>query len=176
MNRSKKANNSSPGLRVAKGENDMTKETYGYREFIKAFILKERYKDAASELRDYHSGLYTHLKDFFGADLDSLVSSENRNQEHNGLDWLFRLTLGCYLSISSPFGGFLEAPREICDLFESHGGKIDAAVNGYQKVCFDLMCEIYKIIFGPTDKRMTSDELRKLGFNDRDEPDEADFL
>lgn len=36
--------------------------------------------------------------------------------------------------------------------------------------------EIYRIIFGASDKRMTSAELRKLGFDDSEEPDEVDFI
>jgi hypothetical protein len=154
----------------------MTKETYGYKEFIEAFILKERYKDAAPELRDYHAGLYDHLRDFFGADLDRLVSTKDWTRERHGLDLLFRRTLEGYLGISSPFGGFLEAPREICDLYESYGGRIDVAVDSYQEACLDLMCEIYRLIFGATDKHITSVELRKLGFDDSEEPDELDFI
>ena len=38
------------------------------------------------------------------------------------------------------------------------------------------MGETYLALFGASDKRMTSAELRKLGLDDSEEPDEADFL
>lgn len=154
----------------------MNDKVYGYKDLIKAYIQKKRYENAAPGLRDYHAGLYSHLKSFFGVDLDRIEQNANLKSQFHGLDRLFRDSLEKYLGISSPFSRFLEAPKQICDLHDTYGRKLSEIEGKYKQVCFDLMCEIYGIVFGRTDKQITSDELKKHGFDDSLEPDELDFL
>jgi len=154
----------------------MTKKTYDYRDLVRTYILTKGYENAAPELRDYYGGLYSRLKSFFAADLDQIGSISDAESDSFGLDRLLHRCLEQYLRVWSPFSGFLEAPRRICDLYEKYGKRLTVIENKYKTACFDLMCEIYRTVLGVTDKKISSDELRKLGFDDSLEPDEVDFF
>jgi len=154
----------------------MNNRTYNYKDLIKAYISAKRYQDASPELRDYYADLYSCLSSFFGIDLIEIEQKANLKSQYCGLDSLFHKALDQYLGISSPFSGFLEAPRRICDLYKKYGKRLTEIENAYKAACFDLMREIYKIVFGATDKQITSDELKRLGFDDSEEPDELDFF
>jgi hypothetical protein len=154
----------------------MNNKTYNYKDLIKAYISAKRYQNASPELRDYYAGLYSCLSSFFGIDLHEIEQNANLKSQYCGLDSLFHKALDRYLGISSPFSDFLEAPRNICDLHDTYGIKLSELEDKYKGVCFGLMCEIHRIIFGATDKQITSDELKKLGFDDSQEPDELDFF
>jgi len=154
----------------------MYEKTYDYRDLIRTFIQKKRYEKAAPELRDYYDELYSVLSSFFGTDLDQMEQTEELKPDSPGYGRLFERCLESYLDASSPFGGYLEAPREICDLYQAHGKKLKDLVEKYQDACFNLMCEIYVLVYGVTDKKITSDDLRKLGFDDSEEPDKLDYF
>ncbi len=154
----------------------MPKRTYDYRDLVRIYIKKKRFENAAPGLRDYYAELYNILRRFFGADLDQLADPEDRRTDSPGYGHLFERCLESCLGVYSPFGGYLEAPREICDLYEGHGKKMNNLVDQYKDACFDLMCEIYVLVYGKTDKKITSGELCKRGFDDSEEPDELDFI
>jgi hypothetical protein len=154
----------------------MSKKTYDHRDLVRTYVLAKSYEKAAPELRDYYGGLYSGLSSFFGADLDQIGSISDAESDSFGMDHLFNRCLEQYLRVSSPFGEFIEAPRRICDLYEKYGKRLTEIENNYKAACFDLMCEICRIVFGATDKQITSDELKRLGFDDSEEPDELDFF
>lgn len=52
---------------------------------------------------------------------------------------------------------------------------IDDAVASLRKAHFDLLLDMVEGVHGPCDKIVSSDELRKLGFDDSALPDSDDY-
>jgi len=154
----------------------METKVYTYKDLIKIYILQKQYAQAAKPLQEYYARLYKHLKNFFGTDLDALEQREGYGAELTGLDSLFRCTLECYCNTSSPFDCLIEVPKPISVLYETHGILLNDRMASYKEACFALLCDIYCTMFGKNERKISSQELNKLGFNDSEEPDPLDYL
>jgi len=154
----------------------METKVYSYKGLINAYLMQKRYANAAKPLQKYYADLYKHLKNYFGTDLDTLEQKEEYSPERAGLSQLFGLTLACYYHASNPFESMVEAPKIISDLCDKHSKLLNEHMESYKEECFALLCDMYCIMYGETDKKISSQELKKLGFNDMEEPDPLDYL
>ncbi len=150
--------------------------TYGYRDLIRTYILEKRFENAAPPLRGYYSELYSILSSFFGVDLDRIQEAEDLRVPRAEYTRLFQSCLESYKRAHSPFSSYIEVTRQLARLYETHGRKLDYAAEKYKDACLDLMCEIYCLVYGPTESKITSDELKDRGFDDSEEPYEFDFI
>ncbi len=152
----------------------MANKTYTYEDLISAYLDARRFQNAHADLKAYHTELYRYLSRLFEADFDKPVPTADWRRE--ALWRLFHSTIRRYEETSSPFAGILEAPKEITELYRLHGKRLSESCNQLKQHYFLLLCDLHKRIYGDTGSPITSEDLKRQGFDDSTEPDEYDYL
>ena len=152
--------------------------SYGYRELIQTYIQTQRNNHIHPDFKNHYSGLLTQLEQLFEVDFASPPSS--------GLAlWiLFQATIASYLSLRTPWSGFLEVGlivKKIRDL-GSQGEKIlpqitqiEEVTQTSQELHLHLLSDLFECIYGKRDLVVTSQDLAARSFDTSKEPQAADY-
>lgn len=140
--------------------------TYNIQSFIEAHVAARRFEGKHPDLATFYAARYRALCLAFGFDVQHLPG---------GLPDAFNSAVTAILRTHGAFDGSMEAPRLVGALIQRHGAIIDNAVAALRKAHFDLLLDILEVAHGPCDKVVTSDDLRKLGFDDSSPPDSVDY-
>jgi hypothetical protein len=152
--------------------------SYDYRELIQTYIQTQRNDRRHPAFKNYYTGLLTQLEQMFEVDFASPPSSQL------ALWRLFRTTVASYLSLRTPWSGFLEAGlivQKIKDL-GSQGEKIflqstqiEEGTQTSRELHLQLLSDLFECIYGKRDLVVTSQDLAARGFDTSKEPQAADY-
>lgn len=140
---------------------------YTLMSLMVAHVDALRFENKHPDLATYHTGLY-----------NALLAAFQRNPADLPLE-LSGVFYGAARSIADTGGAFdgsMECPSELIPLVERHSRDIGRAVAALSKAHYALMVDIMERAFGPCSKVVSSDELRQLGFDDRNAPEECDYF
>jgi hypothetical protein len=153
---------------------------YDVRALIEAYIYAQRKDFVHADFTAYYSALLDALQAAFGVRL----SEDGLTLSQRVLWKLFRSTVASLLRITSPWDCFLEAGLLVSKLDESgEPGKlvrrastaIDEANATSRAAHREILYALFPIIFGACDRVVTSEELRRAGFDDTREPDITNY-
>jgi hypothetical protein len=153
---------------------------YDRAALIQAYIAtKEPY--GHDDFKRFYAERLAALERAFGL---SLSHDGARNREYAALWMLFRATADSYLSIRTPRSNFMDDSL-INVKMESLGTRADS-INTYEALIIratetsreahlHMLDELFKVLWGEIDTVVTSKQLRKLGFDDSQEPNWLDY-
>jgi hypothetical protein len=153
---------------------------YDFRVLIEAYIYTQRKNFVHADFTTYYNSLLEALERAFGIRLTGDGLSF-----HQRILWgLFQNTVGSLHQITNPWAGYLEAGLLHKKLEES--GEPGRIVDKASAVIFEankaseaahheILCALFLAIFGEFQKIVTSEELRRAGFDDSKEPDIANY-
>lgn len=85
---------------------------------------------------------------------------------HDPLKHLFEDAVASYLSLRSPFDGYLEAPPEVIRMHRHHGPRISSQVEGLREALLDLLTDLAVARWAlPPSGRVDEKELAHFGFD-----------
>jgi hypothetical protein len=156
---------------------DRLKRPYDYRVLIEAYINAQR---PDLNFTNYYASLLDVLQSQFNVQL----SEENLSFNQRVLWMLFRSTVRSLLQITNPWAGYLEDTLLTLKLMES-GQPGEVVDNARAEICEanvtseaahrEILYALFRAIFGESQRIVTSDELRAVGFDDSREPDIHDY-
>jgi len=154
------------------------KRPYDSHALIEAHIYTQRTDFVHSDFTTYYASLLVALEKLFGIRL----SWEELSFSQKVLWGLFQNTVRSLLQITNPWAGYLEAGLLHKKLDESgEAGKvvdqatqvINEANQASEAAHREILYALFRAIFGECDRVVTSEELRKAGFDESREPDIA---
>jgi len=151
----------------------MKNKTYTYKDLIEAYCSLKRFQRAHRDLKDYYSGLYEGLSAFFQVDFDEPLCGEDR--ERKALRRLFDSAIRYRREVSTPFSGMMEAPAVTLEIYHLYGRRLNELCDQLKELYFLLLCDLYRRIYGDSGRSITSEALKRQGFDDSAEPDELDY-
>lgn len=147
-------------------------KTYTYKDLIESYKYYLLYKDS-DPFFDYYIQRYKSLSKSFGIDFDIEIKSDSKKDDL--LRWFVDSVKATTKRIN-PFDGLMEAPEYIGKLYKEHTRDFMEAEGVLHKAHFKFQCHLFELIYGNTEKTITSAELLENGFNDsQKEPDITDF-
>jgi hypothetical protein len=150
---------------------------YGYQDLIRVYIETQR-KDSHPDFKNYYTGLLTHLEQLFEINFASPPSTQR------ALSMLFRTTIDSYLSLRTPWSGFLEAGLIVKKIqalgpqgeeIFSHSDQIEETTQTSREHHLQLLFHLCEAIYGKRDRVVTSQELAARGFDTSKEPRIEDY-
>lgn len=153
---------------------------YDVRVLIEAYIYAQRKEFVHADFNAYYSALLGALQAAFGVRL----SEDGFTTSQRVLWMLFRSTVASLLRVTSPWENYLEASLLVHKLDESgEPGKavrrasttIDEANATSRAAHREILYALFPIIFGACDRVVTSEDLRRAGFDDTREPDITNY-
>lgn len=144
---------------------------------IAAAISARSHRGAAAPLRDWHQRRYEALARLFLADGPPPPTDRAESLVRGMLDSILDSAIEHAATATTPFDGYLEIPKEVYDLVESHS----ARVNELRAQTRAELCSLVRTILIRTHPateghQVTSADLLREGFDDSDEPDEYDYF
>ena len=153
-----------------------SEEKYNRTALLGAWLENQKMRHAHADLRDYYRRAATAYCRAFKVDLDHLAPDHNVFPD-DPLNDLFRDTVRARQACHSPFSSYLEAPREICELYQRHGEPINAALEAVIRQYDELLLDLLEKIFGITSSDfVTQDDLHRCGFPVESAPDPIDYI
>lgn len=153
---------------------------YDYRAFIDAYVYSQRRDYVHPDFGKYYTSLLHALEKQFGIRL----AHDPLSGRKLALWSLFHNTVSSLLQIRTPWSDYLEAGLIVSTL-ESSGeagrtvmeqsARIDQSVAQSESAHRGMLHALFVAIFGPVDRVVTSEDLRRDGFDDSKEPDLADY-
>jgi hypothetical protein len=159
----------------------MNNRQYTYKELIEAYINAERDDYIHEDFKNYYVGLFKKLTELFGIrfrmeELGNFPDDEFWPGVSKGAALMvFQSTVRSYLSITTPFAGFIEFGLGVGDLYDAYGRKLEEMAEENRKAHLNLLDALFKMMSGAVDRVVTSQELREAGFDDSKEPKKADY-
>lgn len=156
------------------------KRPYDYRVLIETYIYAQRKDFVHSDFTNYYASLLEALQRLFGIRL----SREGLSFEHRVLWGLFQNAIGSLLQVTDPWAGYLEAgllhkKLEGCGeegrIVYMASRKIVEVNQVSEAAHREVLCALFRAMFGECDRIVTSEELREAGFDDSKEPDIANY-
>lgn len=148
----------------------------GPRKFIRAYLDFRRYRDKHPDLADFYSRRYQAFRIMLGLDLTEPPSRGDGAHERTALHHAFDDLARFYLTISTPFAGYLEAPARLVQIGAPYQARFESLAGEQQELCIDLLCELAEAIYGPCERQIGQDELERLGVGDSQAPDTDDYF
>ena len=141
---------------------------YDYRDLVRAYLDRQEHHDTSDQVRAYYDRRFNVLADFYGAHLeDEEVGSDGEKQI---LLWFFRKAAENHPHGNNPFSGLMEAPDEICRLYQRYGDQFSRLRTDLRPGIFEMLCDLFRAIYWEKGGTVTSYELRKLGLDDSELP------
>jgi hypothetical protein len=145
---------------------------YGQKQLIETFIQVHGVKQPHEKFVDYYAELLEKLQNLFEINLEP---EGVKNKQYKALWMLFRSAAKAYGSISHPLDGYLESGLIIKHMFESdaQGSSIEKYLKltfetkkAHQESCYQLLEELFTVLWGILEQKFTSQDLKSLGFYD----------
>lgn len=149
----------------------MPDRIYRYTDFVQAHLDAVRHEQHHPDLTKYYGDLYQHLSEFFQVDLQT-ESDREFSIEGFGLGALFRAGVRYYNQVTTPFETFVVISPAMHPILQIYSPQYETLAHASRAQCFELLCELYRRLYGETDQVLTSAELRERGFDDSRKPDE----
>jgi hypothetical protein len=157
------------------------KRPYDYRVLIEAYIYTQRNDYLHSDFSTYYTSLLEALQKQF----DVRLSHEGLASVPQKVFWmLFQSTVESLLRITSPWENYLDATllekklnesdelRRIVDRASAVIGEANKASEAAHR---EMLVALFQAIFGESQRVVTSEELRRAGFDDSKEPDIVNY-
>jgi hypothetical protein len=155
---------------------------YDRTALIRAYLQANQPQYLHEDFKTYSTGLLTALQQAFGI----VLSYDGVQNSGAGALWmLFRATAQSYLSIQSPRSHFIDDTLITVTLerLGEQGKQITALETTIQQAIstsatahLDLLDELFVLLWGATDRLVTSDDLQQGGFDDTQEPKFSDYV
>ena len=168
--------------RIFKREDDMSKR-YEQKDLLDVYVKAQSRNHMHEDFSKYYKRHLAALEKAFGI---SISLAGVRNPGVKGLWFLFQGVLGSYLSIQTPWDNVLEdsLTNRIIDERLGEQGKrirrleadVGQAIQLSKAVHLELLGELFKVMWGPITRVVTSEELLQRGFDDSKEPQFKDYI
>ncbi len=149
----------------------LNEKQYTYKELIEAYIAAKR-QDVPDAFKTSYTARLTTLQDLFGIHFtpDDVRVPPPPEIATVSILWLFDLTVESYLVIRTPWDGFIEGGLGVSELARHYGQDVFALSAQYRAAHLTLLDTFFTLLYGEVDQVFTSADLRRSGFDDRDEP------
>ena len=164
-------------------------QSYSTHDLADAIVIAWKYSDALAPLRDFYKQRATAMCAAFGAKLaarhiepglksSELLDTPGLTRDEENLIGEIGHFIHSVNSVSSPFDGYLEAPKIVFELYRKHSKHIKELVSSLRSanlnLLTDALCKVYHIDPNHT---VTDDDLLEHGFDpDQPWPDPDDYL
>jgi hypothetical protein len=153
---------------------------YDYKALVQTYVESIRKDHLHEDFNAYFRALLKVLESIFEVE----VAFDDLSGWMRGVWMLFNATINSYLSIRTPWSGFLEVGR-IPETLEQAGNEgklvlqlgdeIESLSRQSSKAHLEMLYNLFIVMFGERDKVVTSKDLMALGFDDSDEPNRSDY-
>jgi hypothetical protein len=140
---------------------------YDLSDFLEAQISAAKYEHAHPDLATYHTSRARALRSSFRIEPEALPDL---------LDMVFADAMRAIVRTHGAFDGMMECPRTLVPFVQRHGPSISAAVNAIRVAHLALMRDVLGSVHDCRDTVVTSEDLRRLGFDDDAAPDSVDYF
>lgn len=152
------------------------KEQFDSLDFLHAWLKGQECKDAHHDLRDYHERVAAAFCRVFQVDMTDMAPDPQSHAEDCMVE-LFRSVVEARSKCRSPFSFYLQAPRELGDLYRRHGKSIDQTNASLRQQYDELLLELLEMTKGIKDTHTIPRELLvQCGFPEGPAPAEIDYF
>ena len=155
----------------------MSDKVYDYKALIEAYINANYKNYVHQDFYDYYKELFEKLTEVFGITLhhtDSQLRGGDSAQKANAL-MLFNATARRYVTIGTPWDGFLEGSHRLDEIYEKYGLRLLEMAKESEEIYLALLDDLFHIIYGQVETVVTSEMLRNNGFDDSQKPKMSDY-
>ena len=161
-----------------------SEKMFGRDHLLRAWLQNRSSRNAHNDLKNYYGQVAMAFATAFKVDLDHAPQSNRAEQgyafgersDEEDLHRFFMDVIAARQSCSSPFSSYREAPKAICDLYQTFGSRLDEALGKFVAVHDELLLELIEKIWGISEMDMVSQsDLDQCGYPTESEPDPFDY-
>lgn len=146
--------------------------SYDVNAYLGAIVSTIEYRRAVPELKNWYEGLRAALEQALLGD----QPVRERSVDEHALTAMLQNTLELLARVRTPFSGVMEFPQAATKVVEPYVQPLEELANRTRSELFGLARAIFLHLHPELEGRtVSSDDLRRHGFDDSSEPDADDY-